>query len=275
MLTHVLLIDDDQTECGLLERHLVQEGMAVRFAHDGRAGLQSALSGDYDLVIIDLTLPQLTGLDVIRQLRERSTIGILALIDQRNEMDTIVGLECGADDCLTRPLNPRELAARIRAISRRRTPWLTRDVAAAPEYLELGDLSLDGGSRTCRRNGEPIDLTTAEYDLLFTLLRCSGRAVPRKELLKRVLDREYSPFDRSIDVHVSNLRHKLPRLPDGMPRIRSVRNVGYMYVRPVKLACMSSGASEVSFEGQTRMKSLPTQVFRARTNDPCDRIVAQ
>jgi DNA-binding response OmpR family regulator len=274
-MTRVLLIDDDQNECRMLECHLVQEGMAVRFAHDGKSGLESALSGEHDLVIVDLTLPQLAGLDLIRQLRERSTIGIVAVVDQRYPLDIIVGLECGADDCLTRPLNLREMAARIRAISRRRTPWLLSNAVAAPECLKVGDLSLDGGSRTCRRNGGLIDLTTAEYDLLSTLLQSSGRAVHRKDLLKRVLDREYSAFDRSIDVHVSNLRRKLGPLPDGTERIRSVRNVGYLYARPVTPESMSRSTSAVPVSHQTSVTSLPTEVLQARESVSYDRPAAQ
>jgi two-component system, OmpR family, response regulator CpxR len=231
-MTRVLVIDDDRNECRMLEGHLAREGMAAQFAYDGKAGLESALSGDHDFVIVDLTLPQVTGLEVIRQLRIHSSIGIVILSDPSNDVDKIIGLECGADDCMARPYNPRELASRIRAISRRRAPWLAPHAAFAPEYLNVGDLTLDGGSRTCRRNAELIELTTAEYDLLSTFLRSSGRAIHRKDLLKRVLGREYNPFDRNIDVHVCNLRRKLGPLPDGTERIRGVRNIGYLYARP-------------------------------------------
>jgi DNA-binding response OmpR family regulator len=231
-MTRVLVIDDDPNECRMLESHLAREGMAARFAHDGKAGLESALSGDHDFVIVDLTLPQLTGLEVTRQLRSHSTIGIVILSDRSSEVDKIIGLECGADDCMARPYNPRELVSRIRAISRRRAPWLGTPSVFAPEFLEVGDLSLDGGSRTCRRNSELIELTTAEYDLLATFLRSSGRAIHRKDLLKRVLGREYSPFDRNIDVHVCNLRRKLGPFRDGTERIRGVRSIGYLYAHP-------------------------------------------
>jgi DNA-binding response OmpR family regulator len=239
-MTRVLVIDDDRNECQMLEAHLAREGMTVQFAYDGKSGLKSALSGEHDFVILDLTLPELTGLEVTRQLRAHSRIGIVVLSDRTDEMDRILGLECGADDCLNKPFCPRELVARIRAIARRRAPWLTPDVVLAPEYLEVGDLALDGGSRTCRRNAELIDLTTAEYDLLSTFLRSTGRAIHRRELLKRVLDREYSPFDRTIDVHVSNLRRKLGLLPDGTQRIRGVRSVGYLYARPVTSESMAN-----------------------------------
>jgi DNA-binding response OmpR family regulator len=231
-IMRVLVIDDDRELCRLLKQYLMQEGMTVHLAHDGRSGLKSALSGQHDLVILDVMLPELTGLQVVKQLRLNSGVGVLMLTARGEEVDRIIGLEYGADDYLAKPFSTRELLARIRAVSRRLKPS-REEVSPFPESFEIGDLALDQGTRTCHRNGEVIELTTAEFDLLAVFLRCSGRVVPRKELLREVLDREYSPFDRSIDVHVSNLRRKLGALPDGTERIRGIRNIGYIYARPV------------------------------------------
>ncbi len=196
-----------------------------------------------------------SGLEVTKQLRAHSTVGILILSDQTYKVDNIIGLEFGADDCLVKPFNPSELLARIRAISRRRTPWLARDSRVTPEHMEVDDLSLDGGSRTCRRKGELIDLTTVEFDLLTVFLRCNGRILHRRDLLKKVSDREYCPFDRSIDVHICNLRRKLGPLPDGTTRIRGVRSVGYMYVRSTPSdsgISQTPGAFSELFSSRTR-----------------------
>jgi two-component system response regulator CpxR len=230
-MTRVLVIDDDRKLCRLLQEYLIREGMTVHLAHDGRSGLRSALSGQHDLVVLDLALPELTGLQVIKELRESSEVGVVLLTAGGEEVDRIIGLECGADDYLAKPFNPRELLARIRAISRRLKPAFPCELVPEPECLAIGDLALDEGTRTCRRNGEDIHLTTAEFNLLSVFLRRRGRVIHREELSKQVLGREYSPFDRSIDVHVSNLRRKLGALPDGTKRIRGVRSIGYIYVR--------------------------------------------
>jgi two-component system response regulator CpxR len=231
-MTRILVIDSDREFCRLLGEYLIGEGMTAQFAHDGKLGVSSALSGRYDVVVLDAVSRKLCGFQAIKQLRASSGVGLLMLTTPGEEVDGILGLEYGADDYLAKPFNPRELVARIRAICRRLRHSLAGEFAPEPEYLEIGDLALDEGTRTCRRNGEAIELTTAEFDLLSLFLRRSGRVIHRKELLKQVLDHEYSPFDRSIDVHVSNLRRKLGDLPDGTKRIRGVRNVGYTYACP-------------------------------------------
>jgi DNA-binding response OmpR family regulator len=215
-MLRVLVIDDDRELCQLVSVCLVREGMKVQASHDGRSGLTLALTGQHDLAILDVMLPQLTGLQVLKQLRNTSNIGILMLTARGEEADRIMGLEYGADDYLSKPFSAGELVARIRALARRLKPWPDGEMGRAPERLEIDDLILDEGARTCRRNGEIIDLTTAEFDLLSLFLRCSGRAVHRKELSKQVLDRDWSPFDRSIE---------------GTERIRGIRNIGYIYAR--------------------------------------------
>ena len=184
-------------------------------------------------------LPQLTGLQMLKELRINSPIGVLMLTARGEEVDRIIALEYGADDYLVKPFNPRELVARIRALERRLRPWPDGEIARAPERFQIDDLILDEGTRTCRREQELIDLTTAEFELLSFFLRCSGRIVNRKELSKQVLGREWSPFDRSIDVHVSNLRRKLGALSEGTERIRAIRNVGYIYARAVTIASIA------------------------------------
>ena len=232
-MLRVLVIDDDRELCQLVSVCLLREGMKVEVAHDGRSGLNFALLGQHDLVILDVMLPELTGFQVLKQLRSSSRIGVLMLTARGEEGDRIMGLEYGADDYLSKPFSAGELVARIRALARRLKHWPDGEMGQAPERLEIDDLVLDEGSRTCRRNGEIIDLTTVEFDLLSLFLRCSGRTVHRKELSRQVLDRDWSPFDRSIDVHVSNLRRKLGSLPDGTERIRGIRNIGYIYARAV------------------------------------------
>jgi DNA-binding response OmpR family regulator len=219
--------------CQLVGVCLLREGMNVHVAHDGRSGLTMALSGQHDLAILDVMLPELTGLQLLKQLRSSSPIGVLMLTARGEEADRVAGLEYGADDYLSKPFSARELAARIRALARRLKPSRDGEIGRPPELLKIDDLILDEGARICRRDGEIIDLTTAEFGLLSLFLRCSGRTVHRKELSKQVLDRDWSPFDRSIDVHVSNLRRKLGSLPDGTERIRGIRNIGYIYARAV------------------------------------------
>ena len=225
----VLVIDDDRELCELVREYLVQECLHVDLIHEGKHGLEQALSGKYDVVILDVMLPGMNGLQVLQAIRRASRVGVLMLTARGEDVDRILGLEHGADDYLAKPFNPRELVARLHAVLRRLRPAGETDAVWIPERLELGDLYLDQGSRTCRLEGSPIDLTSTEFDLLVTLVKSSGRVLSRKDLVRTVLDREFSPFDRSIDVHISNLRKKLGALPDGIERIRSVRNVGYLY----------------------------------------------
>lgn len=228
-MLRVLVVDDDRELCHLVSVCLLREGMNVQVAHDGRSGLAMALSGEHDVAVLDVMLPKLTGLQLLKELRSSSRMGVLMLTARGEEADRIAGLEYGADDYLSKPFSAGELVARIRALARRLKPCDDGELRRAPELLEIDDLILDEGARTCRRGGESVELTTAEFDLLSLFLRRSGRTVHRTELSKQVLDRDWSPLDRSIDVHVSNLRKKLGTLPDGTERIRGIRNVGYMY----------------------------------------------
>ena len=226
---HLLVVDDDTELCQLLSEYLLPEGYDVESVHSGMEGVERALSGDHALVVLDVMLPDVRGFEVLRRLRARSRMPVLMLTARGNEQDRILGLEMGADDYLPKPFNPRELCARIEAILRRSgNEGSTLDVRL-PGELVVDDVAINKGSRVVRRGGEMIELTTVEFDLLEALLRNAGSVIPRDELVRTVLNRTFSPFDRSIDTHVSNLRRKLGPGPDGFDRIKSVRGVGYQY----------------------------------------------
>lgn len=224
----ILVVDDDAELCELLTEYLVAEGYLVDAVHTGGHGVERALEGDHAIVILDVMLPDLKGFEVLRRVRAHSRIPVLMLTARGDEQDRILGLEMGADDYLAKPFNPRELSARIDAVLRRSRPDASLDRRAG-DRLAVGDVSLDRGARVARRGDEPLDLTTVEFDLLALLLRGAGRVIPREEMVQAVLRREFSPFDRSIDTHVSNLRRKLGPARDGGERIKGVRGIGYQY----------------------------------------------
>jgi len=226
---HLLVVDDDTELCQLLSEYLVPEGYEVESVHSGMEGVERALSGDHALVVLDVMLPDVRGFEVLRRLRARSRMPVLMLTARGNEQDRILGLEMGADDYLPKPFNPRELCARIEAILRRSRNDASALDVRIPGDLIVDDVAINRGSRAVRRGGETIELTTVEFDLLEALLRNAGTVIPRDELVRTVLNRSFSPFDRSIDTHVSNLRRKLGPGPDGLDRIKSVRGVGYQY----------------------------------------------
>jgi DNA-binding response OmpR family regulator len=233
-MNRILVIDDDSELCELLSEYLTPEGFSVESVNDGRIGAEKALSGDHSLVVLDVMLPEMNGFEVLRRIREQSKIPVIMLTARGDDVDRIVGLEMGADDYLPKPFNPRELVARIRAIQRRADAAPEKEVAApAPsEQLSLGDIVLNVGSRTVRQEGRKVDLTAVEFSLLETLLRGAGQVVNREALVRTVLGRRLSPYDRSLDVHVSSLRKKLGHQVGGMERIKTVRGVGYQYALP-------------------------------------------
>jgi two-component system response regulator CpxR len=225
-MTRVLIIDDDSELIGLLRDYLAEEGFETAAAADGESGVRAAVEGAPDLVVLDVMLPRLNGFDALRRIRESSAVPVVMLTARGQEVDRIVGLELGADDYLPKPFNPRELVARIRAVLRR-----GRQGGAASAAVAVGDLRLDPGARRVQRGGKTIEVTGTEYSLLEALVRDAGKVVRRDLLYREVLGRRPVPYDRSLDVHVSNLRRKLGPLPDGGERIKSVRGVGYQYVR--------------------------------------------
>lgn len=229
-MERVLVIDDDVGLCELVGEYLQPEGYTVEAIHNGERGIDRALSNEHDLVVLDVMLPGTNGFDVLRRIRARSRIPVLMLTARGDDVDRIVGLEIGADDYLPKPFNPRELVARIRAVLRRMQP--AESTNTPRETIIVGDIEMDSNTRNVRRAGELIELTGVEYDLLEILLRSAGQIVKREDLVKDVLGRELSPFDRSIDMHVSNLRKKLGHQFHGLERIKTIRGVGYIYGAP-------------------------------------------
>ena len=231
-MNRILLADDDIELCEMLKQYLNVEGFQVGTANDGQSALNQARTGDYDLVVLDVMMPQLNGFDVLRQLRIDSLIPVLMLTARGEDVDSIVGLELGADDYLPKPCNPRVLVARIRAILRR-LPSATPqgEESAPPEILELDGLEIQTGSRTVTLHGQPVTMTSTEYSVLEALLREAGHVVSKAELSERALGRELVRYDRSIDMHLSSLRKKLGPLANGEERIKTVRGVGYQYTR--------------------------------------------
>ena len=227
-MNKILIIDDDEELCELVSEYLSVEGFETESVNDGESGLERAQAGSYDLAILDVMLPKMNGFEVLRNLRKTSTLPVLMLTARGDDMERIVGLEIGADDYLPKPFNPRELVARLRAILRRAAITEEGEVAAT-EKLEVDDLELTASSRSVRLSGEELNLTSVEFDLLAALLRDAGKVVRKEDLSENVLDRKLSPFDRSLDMHISNLRKKLGLRPDGSERIKTIRSVGYIY----------------------------------------------
>jgi len=223
----VLIIDDDEELCELVSEYLTVEGFEISCVNDGETGLQHALSGNYDMAILDVMLPKMNGFDVLRNLREQSKLPVIMLTARGDDMERIVGLEIGADDYLPKPFNPRELAARLRAILRR-----TADVDAnteGNEKLDVDGVQISPAARIASRDGEEVNLTSVEFGLLHELLKEAGKIVKKEDLSERVLERKLSPYDRSLDMHISNLRKKLGARADGSERIKTIRSVGYIY----------------------------------------------
>lgn len=223
------MVDDDRELCAMLAEFLEPEGFDLTLCHDGASGLQAArgADGEYSLLILDVMLPQLNGVELLRRLRaEKSTLPVLMLTAKGDDIDRIVGLEMGADDYLAKPFNPRELAARLKAILRRSSPASTP--ATLRERLHRGEIEVDVGARAARCAGRSLDLTTAEFDVLLALLRAAGQVVSREQLAKEVFERKLLRLDRTIDMHISNLRKKLGTDADGNERIVTVRGAGYL-----------------------------------------------
>jgi two-component system response regulator CpxR len=222
----ILVVDDDTELCSLVAEYLKPEGFQVEAVHDGKAGLARALNGDYLLVVLDVMLPGLNGFDVLRKIRDSSRMPVLLLTARGEDVDRIVGLEIGADDYLPKPFNPRELVARIRAILRRTN--VKEGDTPVPDVIKVGDVELDPATRSVLHNGKPVDLTSVGFGLLQVLLREAGRVVTREALVDEVLGRKFSPFDRSIDMHVSKVRKKLGD-SDSEDHIKTVRGAGYIF----------------------------------------------
>jgi two-component system response regulator CpxR len=225
-MSQTILIADDDTElCELLREYLGQEGFEVRLAFDGEQALAESRRPGLDVMVLDIMMPRMNGIDVLRHLRKESELPVIMLTARGDDLDRIIGLELGADDYLAKPANPRELLARIRAILRRSN---SRSTAA---LLEVGDLVLNQARRELHRADQLIDLTSTEFSILQLLLQRSGEVVEKRDLYLAALGREPVAYDRSIDMHVSNLRRKLGPTVGGSERIETIRGMGYQYRR--------------------------------------------
>jgi DNA-binding response OmpR family regulator len=226
-IINVLLADDDEELCELLVRYLSDEGLQVTAVHSGDRVIPTLQQQTFAMLILDIMMPGQNGLDVLRELRVDSMLPVLMLTAHGDEVDRIVGLELGADDYLPKPCNPRELLARIRAVLRRGTELPS---ANGEQRLGLGGLTLDVPARKALLEQKPLSLTSVEFDLLKSLLGNAGRPVSRDELSEQALGRALLAYDRSVDVHISNLRRKLATAAQLPPRIVAIRHRGYQLV---------------------------------------------
>lgn len=230
--TRLLLVDDDAKLCRLIREYLQPLGYEVSVAHSGAEGLDMALAGEFDAVLLDVMMPGLDGFEVLRRLRAKSNVPVLMLTGLGDEADRIVGLEIGADDYLPKTFSTRELLARLRAVIRRSRITALHAGPAREEAVIVGDLRMEPETRAATLDCRPLALTAVEFDLLLSLARASGRVKTRERLLLEVAERDFEIFDRSIDVHISSIRKKLgddPKLPQF---IRTIRGVGYMLRKP-------------------------------------------
>ena len=228
----VLLIDCDRELCEVVKQCLEKEGLNAEIVHEAEEGLRRALSADHAIVILDIVLSGLNGFELLRGLRAKSQIPVVVTTTRSEEVDRIVALEIGADDYLIKPFNPRELIARIRAVLRRVRSCDAEGTLSSHRVI-VADVEMDTAARRTFRAGEPVILTAMEFDLLQVLLRNAGRVVAREDLAQSALGRQFSPLDRSIDLHVSHLRRKLGQYPAGSARIKAIRGIGYLYALPL------------------------------------------
>ncbi|MBP6654975.1 MAG: response regulator transcription factor [Propionivibrio sp.] len=224
---HVLLVDDDVELVELLRAYLVSDGFRVSVAHDGESGVRSALVELPDIAVIDVMMPGYSGIEVLRRIRARSSLPVLMLTARGDSESRILGLELGADDYVAKPCTPRELSARLRAILRRSVPKLTGDKSAEADSIRIGELALLPAQRRITWSEQTLALTNAEFNLLEVLIQKAGQVVSKDLLSEQGLGRPHERYDRSIDVHVSSIRRKLPPMPDGRPRIQAVFRRGY------------------------------------------------
>jgi DNA-binding response OmpR family regulator len=225
VVARVLVIDDDARLFELLASYLEENGIRAVHAADGRRGLEELARGAFEAVLLDVMMPGMDGLEVLRKIRTQGRVPVIMLTAKGDETDRVVGLELGADDYLGKPFSPRELLARLRAVLRRAQP------AALEERLAAGDVVVDVGSRSVQVNGRAVELTGLELDLLVALLRRAGRVVPRAALLEEAGRTDVTVSERTVDVHISNLRRKIGDRERKPALIRAVRGVGYVLTR--------------------------------------------
>jgi DNA-binding response OmpR family regulator len=221
-ILNLLVVDDDKELCAMMREFFVGAGHRLESAHDGQAGLAAATKGSFDLVVLDVMLPKLDGYAVLKELRQRSSLPVIMLTSRTQQRDRILGLDTGADDYLSKPFDPDELLARVRAVLRR----TAGEEKPATARLVVGEIEIDTGTRQVWARGAAVDLTAIEFDLLALLMRRVGKIVTREEISLSVLKREAEPYDRVLDVHVSRIRKKLE---SGRNLIRTIRGAGYVF----------------------------------------------
>ncbi len=229
MSSKILLIDDDQELSQLVIDYLTLDGFVLELAADGVSGLAKAQSGQYQLILLDVMLPGMDGLSLLRQLRQSSYCPVLMLTARGDDIDRIVGLELGADDYLAKPFNPRELSARVKAILRRVELIQQSQSEQQQSLLELNQVQLNRQNRQVHCRGQLLTLTATEFQLLDYLMRHAGQVITKENLSKAVLGRTLQQYDRSLDVHISNIRKKLAGC-DPQEKIQTLRGSGYLFL---------------------------------------------
>lgn len=224
-MSRVLLVDDDSDLTELLTEYLSAEGLEVNRMPDGESGVQEILSNQYDVVVLDSMMPKMNGLDVLKTVRAQSSVPIIMLTAKGDDIDRIIGLEMGADDYVPKPCTPRELLARINAILRR--AHSQADQSNTPNSISVSNITLYPAKRQASIGDAPLELTSTEFNLLEVLMRHAGQVVSKETLSIEALDRKLAKFDRSIDVHISSIRHKL----GDASLIQTVRGLGYLFVK--------------------------------------------
>ena len=223
--TNVILIDDDRELGVMLTDFLRPDRLELTVGGSGEDGLECLASGNFDLVILDIMLPGISGLDALKQIRRTSDVPVIMLTARGDDVDRIIGLEFGADDYLAKPFNPRELVARIKAILRR-----SQREAPESDRLKLGEIELQPRTRRASVGGDALRLTGTEFEILRCLLETPGEVVSKEQLSERALGRRLLPYDRSIDTHISNLRGKLEQAGNHKESIQNQRGVGYLLI---------------------------------------------
>ena len=240
----LLLVDDDRELCELLSEYLTAEGYQVACAYDADQALQHLAAGSYQLMVLDIMMPGTSGLELLQQIRPKHTLPVIMLTGRGDEVDRILGLEMGADDYLGKPCNPRELLARIRAVLRRSSPAAAAEGELPQHSITVGQISVHPATRQARVADQPLELTSAEFNVLAYLMQYAGQVLSKEQLTRWVLHRELTAYDRAIDVHISRVRQKLSALlstallniersgagQNGPELIKTVRGQGYIFV---------------------------------------------
>jgi two-component system response regulator CpxR len=224
MSQHILIIDNDPLLCSLLSKHLEAEGFLSTAVHDGQSGLKKALNQNFTAIIMDILLPKLNGFEVLKALREHTDLPVLLFSSRNDDIDRIIGLEIGADDYLSKPANPHELISRLKAILRR-----SQKAPVQKSLIKHHHITVDCAKRQVLIAGTELELTNAEFNILEILIKSPGQAFSKEELTEYALGRKYTAYDRSIDVHISNLRNKMGENAEGEAIIKTVRGFGYSF----------------------------------------------